>query len=55
MNAMLASGGYRWTVVKVEDRKAYLAGLEEASGNMNVKTFATFLAERVPWSMEKEP
>ncbi|WP_245262115.1 Fic family protein [Mesorhizobium sp. WSM3626] len=55
MNAMLASGGYRWTVVRVEDRKAYLAGLEEASGNMNVKTFAAFLAERVRWPMEKEP
>ncbi|MGX5799622.1 Fic family protein [Bradyrhizobium sp. Arg314] len=53
MNAMLASGGYRWTVVRVEDRNAYLAGLEEASGNMNVKTFTAFLAERVRWSMEK--
>ncbi|MER9889294.1 Fic family protein [Mesorhizobium sp. M0114] len=53
MNAMLASGGYPWTVVRVDDRKAYLAGLEEASGNMNVKTFAAFLAERVKWSMEK--
>lgn len=53
MNAMLASGGYPWTVVRVDDRKAYLAGLEEASGNMNVKTFAAFLAARVQWSMEK--
>ncbi|MER9769894.1 Fic family protein [Mesorhizobium sp. M0189] len=53
MNAMLASGGYPWTVVRVDDRKAYLAGLEEASVNMNVKTFAAFLAERVKWSMEK--
>jgi hypothetical protein len=37
----------------VEDRKAYLAGLEEASGNMNVKPFAAFLAERVKWSAEQ--
>ncbi|WP_095085198.1 Fic family protein [Mesorhizobium sophorae] len=53
MNAMLASGGYPWTVVRVEDRKAYLAGLEEASGNMNVKPFAAFLAERVTWSADR--
>ncbi|MBZ9605842.1 Fic family protein [Phyllobacterium chamaecytisi] len=53
MNAMLASGGYPWTVVRVEDRRAYLAGLEEASGNMNVKPFAAFLAEQVKWSFEQ--
>jgi fido (protein-threonine AMPylation protein) len=52
MNAMLASGGYPWTVVRVEDRSAYLAGLEEASGNMNVKPFAAFLAEQVKWSFQ---
>lgn len=53
MNAMLASGGYPWTVVRGEDRRAYLAGLEEASGNMNVKPFAAFLAEQVKWSFEQ--
>lgn len=53
MNAMLASGRYPWTVVRVADRKAYLAGLEEASGNMNVTPFAAFLAERVQWSVEQ--
>ncbi|CCV05890.1 hypothetical protein MESS2_1700017 [Mesorhizobium metallidurans STM 2683] len=46
-------GGYPWTVVRVDDRKPYLAGLEEASGNMNLKRFAAFLAERVRWSMGK--
>ncbi|TGV15186.1 Fic family protein [Mesorhizobium sp. M8A.F.Ca.ET.173.01.1.1] len=53
MNAMLASGGYPWTVVRVEDRKAYLAGLEQASVGMNVKPFAEFLAKRVKWSSEQ--
>ena len=53
MNAMLASGGYPWTVVRVDDREAYLAGLEEASGKMNVKPFTAFLAERVRWSIKK--
>jgi hypothetical protein len=31
MSAMLASGGYPWTVIRVEDRDAYLAALESAS------------------------
>ena len=31
MNALLASGGYPWTVVRVDDRDAYLASLERAS------------------------
>jgi fido (protein-threonine AMPylation protein) len=53
MNAMLASGGYPWTVVRVEDRKAYLAGLEQASVGMNVKPFAEFLAKRVKWPSEQ--
>lgn len=53
MNAMLASGGYPWTVVRVEDRNQYLAGLERASVDMDVRPFAGFLAERVQWSMEK--
>lgn len=53
MNAMLASGGYPWTVVRVDDRKAYLAGLEEASVNMDVLPFARFLSDRVTWSSEQ--
>lgn len=53
MNAMLAAGGYPWTVVRVDDRSAYLAGLENASVDMDVRPFAAFLAERVQWSMDK--
>jgi Fic family protein len=53
MNAMLASGGYPWTVVRVEDRTRYLARLETASVEMNVGPFAAFLAERVRWSAEQ--
>ncbi len=53
MNAMLASGGYPWTVVRVEDRTAYLAALDRASIDMEIGPFAGFLAERVEWSMER--
>ena len=51
MNAMLASGGYPWTVIRVEDRKAYLTALERASVGLNIEPFARFVAERVAWSM----
>lgn len=53
INAMLASGGYPWTVVRVEDRDRYLACLETVSIEMNVAPFAAFLAERVRWSTEQ--
>lgn len=53
MNAMLASGGYPWTVIRVEDRDQYLAALEAASVESDMRPFARFLAERVRWSMER--
>ena len=31
MNVMLASGGYRWTVIPVEKRSEYVAALEKAA------------------------
>jgi len=51
MNVMLASGGYPWTVIRVEDRDAYLAALEAASVEMHIEPFAGFIAERVQWSI----
>ena len=53
MNAMLASGGYPWTVIRVEDRDAYLTALDRASIDMDIMPFAAFIAERVRWSMQK--
>lgn len=47
MNAMLASGGYPWTVIRVEDRNAYLAALDCASIDMNIQPFAKFVASSV--------
>lgn len=47
MNAMLASGGYPWTVIRVEDRDAYLAALESASIDQDIAPLARFVAERV--------
>ena len=47
MNAMLASGGYPWTIVPVERRNEYMAALEEASVNQNIKPFSNFLGSLV--------
>jgi fido (protein-threonine AMPylation protein) len=53
MNAMLASGGYPWTVIRVEDRDAYLSALDRASIDMDIGPFAHFIAERVQWSLDQ--
>jgi len=52
MNAMLASGGYTWTVIRKEDRTPYLAALDSASIDLDIAPFAGFVAERVRWSLE---
>ena len=52
MNVMLASGGYPWTIIRVEDRNAYLAALDRASIDMNIVPFAAFIAEAVQASMK---
>jgi hypothetical protein len=53
MNAVLASGGYPWAVIRVEDRTAYLTALDRASIDMDIGPFAGFIAERVRSSVEK--
>ena len=53
MNAMLASGGYPWTVIHVEDRDGYFSALESASADMDIRPFARFVAERVQWSLQQ--
>ena len=53
MNAMLASGGYPWTVIRLEDRDAYLTALEAASVDQDIEVFARFIAERVEWSRDQ--
>ncbi|HSK00827.1 MAG TPA: Fic family protein [Kofleriaceae bacterium] len=48
MNVLLAGGGYPWTVIRVEDRAAYLAALETASAESNARPFARFVAKQMP-------
>lgn len=52
MNAMLASGGYPWTIVPLEKRNDYMATLEEASSNQNIEPFTKFLGSLVQAALE---
>ena len=45
MNVMMASAGQPWTVIKLEQRAAYMAALETASVKEDIRPFAAFLAE----------
>ena len=54
MNAMLASGNYPWTVIKVDKRDAYMAALEKASVVNDITDFAKFIGEQVTETMKAE-
>jgi fido (protein-threonine AMPylation protein) len=54
MNVLLASGGYPWTVIRVDDRAEYLSALDHASIESDVRPFAEFIAGQVLWSMGRK-
>ena len=47
MNLFLASGGYPWTVIRVDDREQYMQALETASVGDDPAAFARFVAEQI--------
>jgi fido (protein-threonine AMPylation protein) len=51
MNAMMAAGGYPWTVIPVEQRENYMGALESASIKQDIEPFARFLAKLVSSSI----
>ena len=55
MNLMMASGAYRWTIVRTTRRKDYLGALEAASADQNIVPFAKFLREEMSVDWSKEP
>jgi fido (protein-threonine AMPylation protein) len=55
MNTLLASGGYPWTVIRVDDRAAYLDALETASVGADVRPFARFVAQQMQRQAELPP
>ncbi len=47
MNLMMASGGYPWTIIPLERRSDYMAALEAASVEKDIKPFSKFLSDLV--------
>lgn len=55
MNALLAGGGYPWTVIRVEDRTEYLDALETASVSADVRPFARFVGKQMQATQGRLP
>lgn len=55
MNLMLASGGYPWTVIPVQERETYMDVLEKASVEGNIEPFTIFISNLVRKSLEGTP
>lgn len=55
MNVMLASGGYPWTVIPVEERNAYMQALEKASVEEDIEPLAKFISHLVSASLKGRP
>jgi Fic family protein len=53
VNVMQSSGGYPWTVIRMRDRKAYLAALDRASIDVDLAPLTTLIAQRVRLVLEK--
>lgn len=55
MNAMLASGGYAWTVIRLKRRKQYMDALEQASVGGDIRPFSEFVLQEmgVDWAQEE--
>lgn len=47
MNALLASGGYPWTVIRVSHRAQYMSALESASVDGNITPLAKFIVNEM--------
>lgn len=53
MNLMLISGGYNWTVIRVDRRKEYMASLEIASTQENIEPFVKFVVSELEYWKEE--
>lgn len=47
LNLMLVSGGFNWTIVRVERRAEYMSALEEASTKENIVPFTEFIKSEI--------
>ncbi|MCM2281211.1 MAG: Fic family protein [Bdellovibrionaceae bacterium] len=53
LNLMLVSGGYRWTIIRIEERARYMAALEAASIEGRIEPFAKFVRSELDYWTEK--
>lgn len=54
MNVMLASGGYPWVVIPVEERDSYMAALDAASSRHDIGPFTALLGRLVESTIKGE-
>ena len=52
LNALLAAGGYPWTIIRVERRDGYMTALETASVKHDIGDFTRFIATEMVASVE---
>lgn len=52
MNVMMAAAGYPWTVIPVEQRGRYMAALEAASVDQDIRPFADFIGDCIRHARE---
>ncbi|NQW03594.1 MAG: Fic family protein, partial [Acidobacteria bacterium] len=55
MNAMMAAGGYPWTIIPLERRDEYMATLESASVKQDIGPFAAFIGGLVRDGLQGKP
>ena len=55
MNAMMVSGGYPWTVIRLEGRDDYMKSLNEASARQNIKPFVEHLYSSMKDGLAAKP
>ncbi len=47
MNAMFASGGYPWTVIRMKNREPYMQALETAGVDADIEPFVRFIRQEM--------
>jgi hypothetical protein len=53
MNSMFASGGHRWTIIRLDKRDDYMRALDAASSGGNIEPFSQFIASSIAAQSEK--
>ena len=55
LNLMLISGGFNWTIIRVEKRSEYMNALEQASTKKDILPFAEFIRDEIEYWHKRVP